>query len=71
MSYGRARMFFATAVEAQRYLDNCRAASNYTAENYQDRVAAQRAVRYELGTLSPPPLKDLPRESIPRRRKTA
>lgn len=56
MAYGHARLMFLTADEARAYLASCERTGNYTAENYQDRVAAQRAIRYEDGTLSPPPL---------------
>lgn len=55
MAYGHMPLFFATAVEAQAYLDSCRESNNYTAENYQDRVAAQRCIRQAEGW-SPAPL---------------
>ena len=44
MSYGHATMMFLDPVEAQAYLDACERDKNRTAENYQDRVAAQRCV---------------------------
>lgn len=63
MAYGHTRLFFATAAEAQAYLDSCRASMNYTAENYQDRVAAQRCIR-QAADWSPPPIKEFSREEI-------
>lgn len=76
MSYGHSPLFFKNAEEAQAYLDGCAKSSNYTAENYQDRVRAQRCIRHAAGW-SPPPIKDFPRDNAPRvapparRRKTA
>lgn len=72
MAYGHARLFFLNAVEAQEYLDSCRASGNFTAENYQDRVAAQNCIRQAAGW-SPPPLPapktaDIPLKKRPTRR---
>lgn len=44
MSYGHMGMQFLDPVEAQRFLDECRANHNRTAENYQDRVNAERCI---------------------------
>jgi hypothetical protein len=52
-------LFFATRAEAQAYLDNCQAGSNYMAESYHDRVNAERTLRYFDGWTPTP----LPRPS--------
>lgn len=69
MAYGHMSLFFANAVEAQEYLDNCRASKNYSAANYQDRVNAQQCIRLAAGWAPVP----LPRPSradapIPKKR---
>lgn len=64
MAYGHAPLFFADAVEAQAYLDSCRRSSNYTAENYQDRVRAQNCIRQAAGW-SPVPLPKPSRAAAP------
>lgn len=57
MSYGRSTQMFMDPVEAQRYLDSCKADRNQTAENYADRVAAQRCIDQASGwTPTPLPL---------------
>jgi hypothetical protein len=55
MAYGHMSLFFANAAEAQAYLDGCRRSGNYAAENYQDRVNAQRCIRLAAGW-APAPL---------------
>lgn len=64
MAYGHMSLFFANAEEAWAYLDSCRASSNYTAENYQDRVNAQRCIRQAAGW-APAPLPAPKRSEAP------
>lgn len=59
MSYGHMSLFFANADEARDYLASCAESGNYTAENYQDRVNAQRCIRQAEGWAPVP----LPRPS--------
>ncbi len=49
MAYGHTTLYFDSTEEAQRYLDSCARSGNYTAENYQDRVSAQRRLRLDAG----------------------
>jgi hypothetical protein len=64
MAYGHSTLFFVDAAAAAAYLASCRASSNYTAENYQDRVAAQNCLRRAAGW-SPVPLPKPSRAAAP------
>lgn len=55
MSYGHMSLQFLDPIEAQRFLDDCRRNGNRTAENYQDRVNANRCILAAEGW-SPAPL---------------
>lgn len=76
MSYGHYAPFFAAdAIEARAYLASCRASGNYTAENYHDRVAAERCIRQAEGwtpvPLPKPSRAEMPVPSKPSRSRTS
>lgn len=64
MAYGHSTVFFVDAAAARAYLASCRQGNNYTAENYQDRVAAQNCLRRAAGW-SPTPLPKPSRAAAP------
>lgn len=71
MAYGHSTLFFLNADEARSYLDSCARSGNYTAENYQDRVAAQNCIRraenWRPVPLPPPSTADIPLKKRPSR----
>lgn len=72
MAYGHMTLFFDTAADAERYLASCRSIGNFTAENYQDRVSAQRRIRLDQGWAPvplPPPTGSKARANAPTTRR--